>query len=161
MLRGGAGLDEVTYVNRALPVRVTPDGIADDGSAGESDRVDADVEVIGGGAGDDVLFAAAAPARLLSGDLGADTLTGAARTGRPARRNADAAADTLIGAGRRRRSAAAAATTASRAAPVRDVLGGDDGEDRLRGGTGRRHACGRDRSDRLEGGAGADCLHGF
>ena len=47
---GGTGDDIVTYRNRLLPVHVSADGFADDGSAGEGDNVEPDIEQIFGGA---------------------------------------------------------------------------------------------------------------
>ena len=56
-LSGGPGIgDEVLYPGRTAPVRVSPGLLPDDGEAGEGDLVSTDVEVLGGGAGDDVLI---------------------------------------------------------------------------------------------------------
>jgi hypothetical protein len=50
VLEGGAGLDEVTYWRRRLPIRADFDGVADDGARGERDRIASDVEWVTGGA---------------------------------------------------------------------------------------------------------------
>jgi Ca2+-binding RTX toxin-like protein len=93
LLEGGAGGDELIgrgardradYGSRTAPVTVTIDGAADDGETGEGDRVDATVEEVVGGAGDDHLTGGPGVERLLGG-AGEDTLDGLG------------AADTLIG----------------------------------------------------------------
>lgn len=58
-LRGGTGIDTVTYAKRVNPVIVDISGLpgepADDGEAGEGDFVEADVENLVGGSGNDSL----------------------------------------------------------------------------------------------------------
>src|SRR5581483_1350275 len=75
MLNGGAGADTVWYEPRTNPVTVTLDGSANDGEAGENDRIAADVENAVGGSGDDTLIGDAG-ANVLNGGLGNDTLDG-------------------------------------------------------------------------------------
>ena len=54
-MAGGGGNDFLTYAARAAGVTVTMDGVFDDGEAGESDNVGADIEDAIGGNGDNVL----------------------------------------------------------------------------------------------------------
>jgi Ca2+-binding RTX toxin-like protein len=76
VLAGGAGVDTASYEERGGGVVVTLDGVANDGAAGENDRVGADVEAAAGGAGADALTGNDGP-NALRGGGGADTLTGA------------------------------------------------------------------------------------
>ena len=90
---GGTGSDNVSYAARTARVVVDEDGVADDGEAGEGDNVNADVEYVTGGSGNDSLTGGAgtnhlyggpgdddlnggADADWLFGDAGADDLTG-------------------------------------------------------------------------------------
>jgi Ca2+-binding RTX toxin-like protein len=84
-VRGGAGIDRVSYTKRTRPVNLTP-GIAapgatfaDDGEAGERDQIGTDNEVlIGGQAGDTVgVRPDTTTAVSLFGGDGVDTLEGA------------------------------------------------------------------------------------
>lgn len=54
-LVGGRGFDFAAYDERSVRVRADLDGAADDGEAGEGDRIEADVEGLVGGEGSDVL----------------------------------------------------------------------------------------------------------
>ncbi len=56
LLRGGDGVDTVTYASRSTPVRVDVDGGYDDGAAGEFDNVSTDIERVFGGSDNDVLL---------------------------------------------------------------------------------------------------------
>jgi Ca2+-binding RTX toxin-like protein len=97
-LRGGPGIRDVAdYNDRTAPVTVTLDGIRNDGEAGENDLVEADVEDVFGGAGndtivgdgqsndivglggDDTIDGGLGP-DIVSGGDGTDTLTYAGRT---------------------------------------------------------------------------------
>lgn len=158
-LAGGPGIDTVSYLNQALPVDVTLDGLANDGAPGERDRVDPDIENVLGGAASDIMTAGANRA-FLFGDRGEDVLTGG-----PAN-------DILSGGGDDDddRLAGAGGDDELRGGPGRDVLEGQAGEDaliagggddRLLGGAGSDGLEGGTGSDRLDGGTGADCLHGF
>ena len=160
VLRGGPGEDDVSYLNRALPVRVTPDGVPDDGSAGEGDRVEADIEQIFGGARDDILVARREGSSLF-GDNGDDRLVGDA--GRDTLRGglADAGSDVLLGGGGDDDLAGGAGDDRLEGGPASDALAGGDGEDELGGGDGDDGLQGGTGSDRLEGGLGNDCLEGF
>jgi Ca2+-binding RTX toxin-like protein len=76
VLRGGDGdFDAADYSSRTGPVKVTLDGIANDGEPGENDFVAADVEDATGGSGDDVLIGNNGP-NALRGGAGADLLDG-------------------------------------------------------------------------------------
>ena len=76
-LTGSAGFDAVAYDERDGPVAVSLDGIANDGEAGESDAVAADVEAVVGSPGDDTLTGNG-QVNGLAGGAGADTLDGRA-----------------------------------------------------------------------------------
>lgn len=73
---GGDGVDFISYL-RVADITVTLDNQADDGQAGESDNVMADVEDVTTGEGDDVIAGAHA-ANDLSGGSGNDTIRGGA-----------------------------------------------------------------------------------
>jgi uncharacterized delta-60 repeat protein len=74
-LHGGPGIDTLDYKDRFVPVRVSLDGVADDGIAGEGDNARPDVENVVGGTADDVLIGSAANNVLKGGD-GDDQLYG-------------------------------------------------------------------------------------
>ena len=132
---GGAGADsivgdddELTYATRRRPVRVTLDGRANDGEAGERDNVRGAFSTIRGGNGDDTLHGegprptAADPEPLLVfviGGPGDDSLFGSAGV---------------------------------------EGLYGEDGDDRLRAAGGGDTLGGGDGSDTLTAGAGPDRL---
>ncbi|HEX8744867.1 MAG TPA: calcium-binding protein [Thermoleophilaceae bacterium] len=112
------GLGVLSYADRTAGVRVTPDGVADDGEPGEGDDVRGLFRTVGGGAGADHLESAPSPegdARVLLGLGGDDTLVGA-----PYR-------DELYGGDGRDSLAGGGGA---------DVLWGGDGPDRMRGGDG-------------------------
>jgi Ca2+-binding RTX toxin-like protein len=75
LLLGGAGTDTADYSSRTAPVTVDPDGVADDGEAGEDDLVETDVEGATGGSGNDVLTGAAGT-NVLAGGPGDDVIDG-------------------------------------------------------------------------------------
>jgi Ca2+-binding RTX toxin-like protein len=77
-LRGGTGVDTVTYAGRTEPLQLTLNGIADDGAAGENDLIGADVENVIGGEGNDTLAGTPSANRLLGGG-GVDMATYAGR----------------------------------------------------------------------------------
>ncbi|MFO0587974.1 MAG: hypothetical protein U0441_10565 [Polyangiaceae bacterium] len=129
---GGAGTDKVDYGARKGNLVITMAGGADDGEAGEKDDVNATVEVLFAGAGDDTVTGndldneihGALGADLLHGGLGADTLFG------------DAGDDTLFGD------------------DGDDNLSGQEGIDTLSGGDGADTLDGGDGADKYDGGAG-------
>lgn len=74
VLHGGGGVDAVVYAT-SDPVKVSLDGLANDGVAGEGDLVADDVESIFSGAGDDTLVGGAGD-ELLDGGAGDDRIDG-------------------------------------------------------------------------------------
>ncbi|MEA2192028.1 MAG: hypothetical protein QOI73_2149, partial [Solirubrobacteraceae bacterium] len=65
-IAGGSGRDAADYSVRGAPLRLTLDGVANDGAVGEGDLLAGDLERLTGGAGDDTL----------SGDRGDNELEG-------------------------------------------------------------------------------------
>jgi Ca2+-binding RTX toxin-like protein len=112
---GGDGVDRVVYEERRNGVRVSFDGLNNDGETSEGDRVQSDVEGATGGSGDDVLSGNDQP-NAFTGNAGSDNLTGGAGT----------ASDVLIGG------------------PGRDRMEGGEGSDNLiaRDGESDRVDCG-------------------
>ena len=120
---GGPGADymrapsgAVSYPGRTLGVRVTPDGVPDDGEPGEGDDVGPTFSVVSGGDGPDELHAPADPPyswSRLDGRGGDDRLFGAGTAASLIGGDGD---DSLIGGG------------------GRDVLDGGAGADLIRGG---------------------------
>lgn len=156
---GGPGEDLVTYVNRGLPVDVSLDGLANDGSAGERDRVDPDVERVLGGARADVLRADADGA-VLFGDLGGDTILGGVGPDLLIG-GFDDGADTLAGAAGNDELRGGPGDDGLDGGPGADVLLAGGGDDRALGGPAADGLEGGPGSDLLDGGAGPDCLFGF
>jgi Ca2+-binding RTX toxin-like protein len=74
---GGPGFDTASYASRTAPLRVSLDGVADDGVTGERDNNRADVERLVGGTSADVLTGNAS-ANNIQGGAGNDSLTGGA-----------------------------------------------------------------------------------
>ena len=74
---GGNGVDVVSYADRTAVLKVTINGSAGDGEAGENDHVMVDVENLIGGAGADKLTGSAVANSIMGGD-GADTIVGGA-----------------------------------------------------------------------------------
>jgi Ca2+-binding RTX toxin-like protein len=72
---GGEGSDVVDYGARTVALRVTTDGLANDGQANEKDNVRASVEVVLGGSGDDT-FIGGDENNTFDGRDGNDTLEG-------------------------------------------------------------------------------------
>lgn len=72
-LNGGAGNDTVTYIDHEKPVSITFDNVVNDGQAGENDVINADVENMVGGLGNDTLTGNAAGNRI-EGATGSDTI---------------------------------------------------------------------------------------
>jgi Ca2+-binding RTX toxin-like protein len=150
-LDGGPGPDTLTngnaiYRDRVAPVFVTLNGLRDDGEQGENDLVRDDVDLVEGGAGDDVLVGNARGNYLtggggiyfLRGGSGNDWIWGEAdcEPGTIAEGGADriwgqAGSDSLFGCG------GDDGVVGGRGG---DSLRGDAGADRLRGGDGRDRA---------------------
>jgi Ca2+-binding RTX toxin-like protein len=169
---GWGGEDTVTYAGRRTGVTIKPDGVANDGAAGESDDIANDIEVLIGGAGADTILAGAL-FNTIDGGPGADTIDGGAgvddvdysgRTGAVAvylgggqksGGAADGAGDTLVDVENARGGSAADTIVGNvvgnallGGAGDDDLLGGE-GDDSLKPGTG---------GDRVDGGAGQDNL---
>jgi Ca2+-binding RTX toxin-like protein len=81
---GGHGIDTADYSAYTVAVFLSIDNRANDGATGEGDQIDADVEVLLGGSGNDKISAGAFPVTI-DGGAGNDTIRGGA------------AADSLIG----------------------------------------------------------------
>lgn len=126
---GGAGKDTLSYANRNTGVSVTLDGVANDGSG--TDFVNNDIEVLIGGAGNDVLNGNnVAYAMTIQGNAGNDSLYGGSL------------ADTLVGG------------------VGNDQLHGNAGTDTLDGGVGNDSLFGDDGNDILLDSAGGDLYDG-
>jgi parallel beta-helix repeat protein len=130
VLRGGPGVDAIEY-GRPGTVRVSADGVADDGEVGEGDDVATDVEQLRGGPGDDVLKGqpGGSVANLLVGGEGHDRIYGFGGD------------DVLYGD-----------ALGTVAAPGRDELFGGDGADELRVADGIRDTT-------IDCGTGTDAVH--
>lgn len=74
-LDGGDGSDTVDYSNATTPVYAVPDGIANDGPAGDGDNILGTVENLTGGSDNDTLVGNDGPGTL-NGGPGNDTLDG-------------------------------------------------------------------------------------
>jgi hypothetical protein len=70
VIEGGDDIDEVSYEDRTVAVTVSLDNLANDGQAGEADRVVADVESIIGSPAGDTLTGDANPNDIEGGDAG-------------------------------------------------------------------------------------------
>ncbi len=74
---GGPGNDKISYFHRSEPLRITLDGVANDGAAGEGDNLHPDLEEVGGGSGNDVMVGS--PGNdVLWGSDGDDKISGGA-----------------------------------------------------------------------------------
>ena len=117
VLRGGAGdADEVFYADRTADLRLTEDGVADDGEAGEGDNLGSDIEVITAGQGNDYVI----------GGPGNDTIMGLGGN------------DSLFGANGNDLiyGDIVSGTDIGDRNPGDDLLGGGNGDDTLIGGLG-------------------------
>jgi Ca2+-binding RTX toxin-like protein len=162
---GGPGIDTVTYNDRAAdqPVTADPDGVADDGVAGEGDNIGTDVENITGGTGND-LIGGSPVANLLDGGPGTDTATyagradgvtanldGVANDGAPGEGDALVGFEALVGG---------EGPDLLTGSPGPDVLAGAGGNDVLDGGDGPDTLSGEGGNDALTGGSGVDVYSG-
>jgi Ca2+-binding RTX toxin-like protein len=138
---GGPGRDTVSYSRRSVPIAAAKDDLADDGVAGEADAIEADVERIVGGAGNDSIVGGPGDDDIdggpgndrIDGLGGRDLLNGGAGDGGDDTVAGGDDDDTVLGDG------------------GNDVLAGDGGSDVVRGGSS---------GDKLRGGAGDDDLQG-
>ena len=109
---GGGGADSLTYERRSEDLSLSPDGAANDGSAGEGDDIGTDISSISGGSGNDTMTGNAGT-NLFAGGTGDDVLSG------------NGGDDKLYGGTGADRIDGHAGT---------DFLQGDDGDDQLTGG---------------------------
>ena len=137
-ISGGSGAEVLSYEARSSAVAVSLDGVANDGTAGEGDNVQPDIEELVGSAHADTLTAGTAGTNLVGGD-GNDVLVGSA-------------VGELLqgGAGNDRLASGAGA----------NVLEGGAGDDTLLGGANVDRLDGGDGHDVLDGGAGTDVFIG-
>jgi Ca2+-binding RTX toxin-like protein len=75
IFQGGDGIDLADYSQRSESMRLSNDGVANDGTKKERDNINGDVENIAGGTGNDVITGSG-QANLLIGNSGHDTLYG-------------------------------------------------------------------------------------
>jgi uncharacterized delta-60 repeat protein len=75
-VHGGSGIDWIDYTSRTAPLVITLNGNATSGQAGEQDELYDDIEVVNGGAGNDVITGSWAN-NTLYGNAGNDQLFGA------------------------------------------------------------------------------------
>jgi Ca2+-binding RTX toxin-like protein len=131
-LVGGGGRDRADYSSRRAPVTVSLDGVANDGSAGEGDNVDASTEDVAGGARGDTLTGNDRR-NVLTGGGGRDLLRGLG------------AGDTLEGGDGADRVEGGEGGDALIGNAGLDLLMGGDGGDRVDARDGRRDAveCGQ------------------
>ena len=140
-MHGGDGRDTVTYVKRATPVTLSLDGEANDGAAGEQDRIGSDVESLAGGSGDDVVTGSAS-SDALDGGKGSDAIDGGPGDDYLSGGGGDEGRDRIAGG------------------DGNDTLSGINGRDTLVGGTGRDIVAGGGGADDLDGGEGDDAMTG-
>ena len=137
-LLGGAGdEDYLSYTDRLTPVTLDQDDKADDGAAGEKDRVAPDLEQLVGGSDDDKISGGAAANQLLGGP-GNDTLRGFDGDDEL---YGEAGDDTALGG------------------PGDDFVSGDDDNDRLLGFAGEDVITGGLGNDTSDGGLGDDVMY--
>nr|WP_183095837.1 calcium-binding protein [Nocardioides stalactiti] len=155
VLVGGTGRDQVTYLARNASVTADLDNVADDGEAGEGDRITASVEQLVGGSADDKLTGSAAK-NLLSGGGGNDTLNG---LGGADNLVGGSGVDTVTYAGR-----ATSVTVTINAAANDGAVGEGDrvatDVENLIGGNAADTLTGSAKANTLTGGAGGGTLHG-
>lgn len=173
LLNGGAGVDTISYAARTTALNVTiNNGVADDGAAGETDRLLGVENVTGGAAGDQITGSVEAN-KLLGGGgndtirdlLGADNVDGGAGNDFLLAQFFLDPGDVYNGG-----SGIDRASYSSRAAPVLLSLNGaaDDGEvgeadklvglENLTGGSGSDTITGNSGANVLVGNAGADTI---
>ena len=154
-VQGGTGEDRVIYSERTTAVTVTLDGVANDGAPGEQDNLNADIEAVDGGAGNDVLI----------GNDGANRLIGYGGNDRIEGRGGDD--PDLAGGDGDDRILGEAGNDAIRAGEGADTVDGSDGNDDILSGPGRNTVTAGagddtvvagDDADSISGGAGKDSI---
>lgn len=172
-LTGGDGNDTADYASRTQNLTLDLDGIADDGATGENDRIDADIENLIGGSGNDRLTGNGVANSLkgnagndsLDGALGKDTLTGNAGTDTAdyssrttnLTLDLDGAADDGAAGENDKIDADVENLTGGSG---NDTLTGNSSANTLRGGAGKDSLVGAAGNDLLDGGLGADTFVG-
>jgi Ca2+-binding RTX toxin-like protein len=149
-MHGGEGRDTVTYVKRATAVTLSLDGVANDGAAGELDRIGSDVESVVGGSGDDVITGSASDDEL-DGGKGSDGVDGGSGNDLLSGGRGDEGHDRLVGG---------EGDDTLSGSNGRDALFAGVGEDIVAGGGGADFLDGGDADDAMTGGPGGDVLMG-
>jgi Ca2+-binding RTX toxin-like protein len=168
-LSGGAGTDTVSYAGRVAAVTITLDGLPGDGSAGENDNVNADIENALGGSGADSITGNGGVNRLdggpgadtLNGGNGNDTLIGPGNDGAGDTYNGDGGTDTASFAG----IGVAFPVIVTVGAGSNDGVAGDNDNvtttiENVTGGNGNDNITGDASANRLTGNFGNDILDG-
>jgi hypothetical protein len=128
---GGDGYDMLWYEGRTQRLRLTADGVPDDGAPGEGDEIDPDVEHLRAGSNDDYIRVSDRRGGSAEGEGGNDTIFAGAIPWGGDGLQGGAGDDRLIGAA------------------GRDSLGGGEGDDTIYGGP---------RVDYIDAGDGADVI---
>jgi Ca2+-binding RTX toxin-like protein len=180
VLAGGTGVDTVSYADHTTAVNASIDGVANDGTGTEHDKISTDVENLTGTAGNDTLSGSASANTLtggagndtLLGGAGGDILTGGAGVDTVSYADHTAAVNASIdglandGTGTEHDkistdvenlTGTAGNDTLSGNAGA-NTLSGGAGDDTLLGGAGDDQLTGAEGDDRLDGGGGADAL---
>ncbi len=174
-LIGGNGFDTVNYGARTTATAISPDGMANDGAAGEADNVSSTVESFVTGSGNDTVAGSAADNLFRTG-AGADSVDGAGGTdllcyddhpagvvvdltnpSGPNGNASDGAGDHVVGISKICGTEGDDVLTGD--ATGNDLIGAG-GNDTLRGGGGRDAVIGGDGNDVLDGGTGNDIVSG-
>ncbi len=170
-LLGGAGVDTVSYSSSDGAVMVDLEAGTGEGGHAEGDVI-VDVENVLGSGYEDVLGGDGSANRLSGGDgddmldggAGADRLLGGAGVDTVSYAGSDLGVIVYLSEGTVKRGDAQGDVIVNfenvLGSVHRDVLGGDDGANRLSGGGGNDRLLGAAGDDMLEGGAGADQLFG-
>lgn len=139
VINGGTGSDTADYADRAVAVRVSLDGAAGDGEAGEFDNVNSDVEHVNSGFGDDVLTGPGVSVvdNTLRGGVGDDFIQGGPGS------------DTLDGG---------FGEDGLDGGSGNDTLDGEQGDDTIDGGPGTDDIVGFNGFDRIDGGTASDTI---
>jgi Ca2+-binding RTX toxin-like protein len=170
-IRGAVGIDTVTYASRTNDVMVdlsdAPGEPADDGEAGEGDFVEADIENIIGGAGNDTLVGSTlsvnAPSsytqnNVIYGGDGDDTIQGL--DGNDVL-DGQAGNDSIGGNAGRDKIYGGLGNDKIRGHGGADLLYGQAHIDKIWGGDGNDYIDGGTSNDRLQGDAGDDTIVGY
>ena len=153
-IKGGDDVDFVTYATRTARVEVSVgDGQANDGEDGENDNLDASVENLSTGSGDDQFSGPAAVANRFDGGTGSDSVTYATRTA-----GVGVSLDGLANDGEPNEHDNAVAIENINATGHTDLLVGSDAPNQINAGAGLDLVFGLGGDDRLIGGNGDDGL---